>query len=35
MRHAVPLHNGGCVAPLNVKTKLNVKTDKCEKPNNR
>ena len=24
-----------CVAPLNVKTTLNVKTAKCEKPNNR
>ena len=26
---------GGCVAPLNVKTTLNVKTAKCEKPNDR
>ena len=25
----------GPVAPLNVKTTLNVKTAKCEKPNNR
>ena len=25
---------GTFVAPLNVKTKLNVKTAKCEKPNN-
>ena len=26
---------GTSVAPLNVKTTLNVKTAKCEKPNNR
>ena len=26
---------GTLVAPLNVKTTLNVKTAKCEKPNNR
>ena len=26
---------GTFVAPLNVKTTLNVKTAKCEKPNNR
>ena len=27
--------NASSVAPLNVKTTLNVKTAKCEKPNNR
>ena len=29
------LCRGAYVAPLNVKTTLNVKTAKCEKPNNR
>ena len=28
-------NTGATVAPLNVKTTLNVKTAKCEKPNNR
>ena len=32
--HASALE-GARVAPLNVKTTLNVKTAKCEKPNNR
>ena len=30
-----PCHLDTPVAPLNVKTTLNVKTAKCEKPNNR
>ena len=35
MIHSYDCERRSCVAPLNVKTTLNVKTAKCEKPNNR